>query len=127
MFSGEIYKTQNLQNMSLMQLYPTPEAQDSARQVIERQLQQFDNSLWVADTEEETTTSKKSARNEVKSEATATDVKTEEPKASTRSSRGTVKNDEPKASKSSRTKAVKQRSGNSSRSSAPTYSVRRTR
>lgn len=127
MFTGEIYKTQNLQNMSLMQLYPTPEAQDSARQVIERQLQQFDNSLWVADTEEETTTSKKSARNEVKSEATATDVKAEEPKASTRSSRGTVKNDEPKASKSSRTKTVKQRSGNSSRSSAPTYSVRRTR
>ncbi len=48
MFTGEIYKTQNLRNMSLVQLYPTPEAQDSARKVIEGQLQQFDRSLWVA-------------------------------------------------------------------------------
>ena len=47
MFEGKIYKTTNLRNMSLMQLYDTAEKQDSARAGIEKQLQNFENSLWV--------------------------------------------------------------------------------
>lgn len=122
MFDGEIYKTQNLQNMSLMQLYPTPEAQDSARRVIESQLAQFDRSLWVND--EAQAEEPKANKKEVN--ATADETKTTEPekKVSTRSSRGSsVQSDEPKRT---RTKSVK-RNSSSSRSAAPTYSVRRTR
>ena len=123
MFDGEIYKTQNLQNMSLMQLYPTPEAQDSARQAIENQLAQFDRSLWVdLENPAETPKAEKKAVS-----ASADDAKAAEPekKVSTRSSRGSsAQSDEPKKS---RTKSVKRNNSSSSRSAAPTYSVRRTR
>lgn len=47
MFEGKIYKTTNLRNMSFEQLYDTAEKQDSARAGIEKQLQNFENSLWV--------------------------------------------------------------------------------
>ncbi len=132
MFDGEIYKTQNLQNMSIVQLYPTPEAQDSARKVIERQLRNFDKALWVDNQEEEeevevADAKVKKEKNVAKAENTQA-VK-EEPKISTRSSRGSTatkvketkaKESKPKASKktSSRTRG----GGN-----APVHSVRRTR
>ena len=52
MFEGEIYKTMNLRNMSLMQLSPEQAAQDSARQEIEKQLKSFEKNLWVKNPEE---------------------------------------------------------------------------
>ena len=127
MFTGEIYKTQNLRNMSLVQLYPTPEAQDSARKVIEGQLQQFDRSLWVAgESETATVQAPKSKTEENKSHTESVNNKAEEPTQvkSTRSSRGSTQSTVSKTKSKSPKKSVKQRS---SRSSAPTYSVRRTR
>ena len=127
MFTGEIYKTQNLRNMSLVQLYPTPEAQDSARKVIEGQLQQFDRSLWVAgESETATVQAPKSKTEENKSHTESFNNKAEEPTQvkSTRSSRGSTQSTVSKTKSKSPKKSVKQRS---SRSSAPTYSVRRTR
>lgn len=140
MFDAEIYKTMNLRNMSLMQLYPEQAAQDSARAEIEKQLQSFENGLWVKDIEEinKEKEAKVAEKAKVAEEAKTEDVKSENQKEekssidSSRSSRGTEspkssvsksikssKSSKPAASKSSKSKAPK--------SSAPVRSVRSTK
>lgn len=52
MYEGEIYKTRNLKNKSLMQLYPDPEEMTKAQDSIQRRLDSFESKLWVPDREE---------------------------------------------------------------------------
>lgn len=52
MYEGEIYKTCNLKNKSLMQLYPDPEEMTKAQDSIQRRLDSFEAKLWVPDREE---------------------------------------------------------------------------
>lgn len=52
MYEGEIYKTRNLKNKSLMQLYPDPEEMTKAQDSIQRRLDSFEAKLWVPDREE---------------------------------------------------------------------------
>ncbi len=135
MFDAEIYKTMNLRNMSLMQLYPEQAAQDSARREIEKQLQNFENGLWVKDIEEINKEKEAKAIEEAKTE----EIKSDKPKEakssidSTRSSRGT---ESPKSSVSKSTKSTKSVASKSSskssrskasKSSAPVRSVRSTK
>ena len=47
MYTGEIYKTKNLRNMSLRQLYPEDEAYKHAQDSIEQRLRSFNQDLWV--------------------------------------------------------------------------------
>ena len=47
MYSGEIYKTKNLRNMSLRQMYPEDEAYKHAQDSIEQRLRSFNQDLWV--------------------------------------------------------------------------------
>lgn len=134
MFEGEIYKTMNLRNMSLMQLYPEQAAQDSARQEIEKQLKSFEKNLWVKNPEE--IEQEKAAKEENKTtEQTASEKKeksTKEEVAPTRSTRGTesVKSSSTKSS-SSKSKSNKPKSSSSksksSKSAAPVRSVRSTK
>ena len=134
MFEGEIYKTMNLRNMSLMQLYPEQAAQDSARQEIEKQLKSFEKNLWVKNPEE--IEQEKAAKEENKTtEQTASEKKeksTKEEVAPTRSTRGTesVKSSSTKSS-SSKSKSSKPKSSSSksksSKSAAPVRSVRSTK
>ena len=127
LFDGEIYKTTNLRNMSLMQMYPSDTARIAAQAKIENQLKSFEDNLWVK-TPEATVTAKGKARTEVKesSEVKEEDSLKEEQKAtvsrSARSSRGSV----PAKSSSTKSPKVKSSSGSSSKS-APVRSVRRTR
>ena len=130
MFDGVIYKTQNLRNMSIVQLYPTPAAQDSARQAIERQLREFDQSLWVAEMQES-----KPAKSKQKESVTAEKETTAATEANTesnsRSSRGTApaatqktkSAKQPKAPKSTTTRPSSGGGGGN----APVHSVRRTK
>ncbi|MBP3353591.1 MAG: gliding motility protein GldN [Bacteroidales bacterium] len=127
MFDAEIYKTMNLRNMSLMQLYPEQAAQDSARREIEKQLQSFENGLWVKDIEE---INKEQEAKAIEEEAKTEEVKSDKPKEvkssidSSRSSRGI---ESPKSSVSKSTKsskpAVNKSSSKSSRSKAPKSSA----
>lgn len=119
MFDGKIYKTTNLRNMSLMQLYDTAEKQDSARAGIEKQLQNFENSLWVASPVAVEEQSKKDATDKKQETVSSSDKNTKEKavKSSVRSSRGT----------SSSRSTVKSSSSRSSSKAAPVRSVRRTR
>ena len=47
MYTGEIYKTKNLRNLSLRQMYPEDEAYKHAQDSIERRLRSFNQDLWV--------------------------------------------------------------------------------
>ncbi len=52
LYKGEIYKTRNLKNKSLMQLYPDPDALAHAQDSIQRRLETFEDKLWVPSLEE---------------------------------------------------------------------------
>lgn len=52
LYNGEIYKTRNLKNKSLMQLYPDPDALTHAQDSIQKRLESFENKLWVPSLEE---------------------------------------------------------------------------
>ncbi len=52
MYDGEIYKTRNLRNLSLMQMFPDPDDLKHAQDSIENRLASFDKNLWVPTREE---------------------------------------------------------------------------
>ncbi len=116
MYKGDIYKTRNLQNKSMMQLYPDEKALKYAQDSIQARLDSFENKLWVPDREEiiakREKKSKKDAVEENDSTATddsKTEVKEEkkEKKSSSRSSRSK------KPAKRSKTKETKVKSNSS--------------
>lgn len=47
LYEGEIYKTTNMENKILIEKYKTPEEVQKAQQVIEKQLADFEEGLWV--------------------------------------------------------------------------------
>ena len=52
LYKGEIYKTRNLRNKSMAQLYPDPEDLKHAQDSIENRLKSFDKNIWVPSLEE---------------------------------------------------------------------------
>lgn len=52
MYKGDIYKTRNLKNRSLMQMYPEPDDLKRAQDSIQARLDDFEKKLWVPDREE---------------------------------------------------------------------------
>jgi len=52
LYDGEIYKTRNLRNKSMMQLYPDPEELKKAQDSIQNRLENFDKNIWVPSLEE---------------------------------------------------------------------------
>lgn len=51
-YKGDIYKTQNLRNLSLVQMHPDPDDLKQAQDSIEARLRSFDKGLWVPTREE---------------------------------------------------------------------------
>ena len=112
-YKGDIYKTMNLQNKTLMQLYPNPDSLKIARAKIEAELVNFESSLWIKD--DEPVQSVKKNEKKPKTEETESDNSETEEKGMRRSN---PRSKEPAPTKSK----VKESS-----SSAPVRSVRRTR
>lgn len=52
MYDGDIYKTRNLRNRSLMQIYDDPDALRRAQDSIQASLDSFESKLWVPDRED---------------------------------------------------------------------------
>ena len=52
MYDGDIYKTRNLTNKSMMQLFPDPDDRKRAQDSIQERLENFDKKLWVPSREE---------------------------------------------------------------------------
>ena len=115
MYKGEIYKTKNLRNKTLMQLYPDPDDLKHAQDSIEARLNSFDANLWVPSREElqaraeaaaaaDTTEVAIKSRDSKKKESTSV-------KRSTKRSQKTTKAKQPKTTKvkSSATRSVRNR------------------
>lgn len=52
LYKGDIYKTRNLRNKSMMQLYPDPDDLARARDSIDRRLNSFESAMWVPSLEQ---------------------------------------------------------------------------
>ncbi|MDE6048728.1 MAG: gliding motility protein GldN [Paramuribaculum sp.] len=52
LYKGEIYKTRNLRNKSMAQLYPDPDDLKHAQDSIEKRLTSFEKDIWVPSLEE---------------------------------------------------------------------------
>ena len=52
MYQGDIYKTRNLKNRSMAQLYPDPDNLKKAQDSIQNRLDEFEKKLWVPSREE---------------------------------------------------------------------------
>ena len=137
MYTGDIYKTKNLRNLSLMQLYPEEKDLAHARDSIENRLQAFNNDLWVPD--REVLLAQKEAREKLEQEQVeaeteegedgeVTQSKKEEKKSSVKRStkRGSKAKESTSSSSKSKKTNIKQRKPKSttSSSSSATRSVR---
>lgn len=117
-YKGDIYKTRNLKNKSLMQMYPDPEDLAKAQDSIQKRLDTFEQKLWVPSLDE--LAQRRSVREGKKKPETesSTAAVAEEPEKSSepaertqRSKRGSVKS---KPAKVSKPKAPKSSSSSSS-------------
>ena len=95
MYDGEIYKTRNLRNLSMAQMYPDPDDMKRAQDSIDNRLKTFGKDLWVPTREEylaqkekqEATEAAKAADDENLPERTVVDeTAKEEPKATAKTS-----------------------------------------
>lgn len=128
MYDGDIYKTRNLRNQSLMQQFPTDSLLKHAQDSIEKNLAAFEKQLWELTPEEKAAIEEAEATAEADGDAVAEGEKKEDKKRS-------VKKDDKKKSKtesrSSRSgakkKSVKSSSKQASNNNAPIRSVRRTK
>lgn len=133
MYKGDIYKTRNLQNKSMMQLYPDEKVRKHAQDSIQARLDSFENKLWVPNREEIIAKKEAAEAKLATNDSTKTDTEDaiapekEEKKASSRSSRAKkpVKRSESKAK--TKESKVKAKSPKTKTKSAAVRSVRRRR
>lgn len=125
LYKGEIYKTKNLRNLSLMQLYPDPDDRRHAQDSIEARLRSFDENLWVPSREE------LQARAEAEAAAAANDttVIASREETTTRASRSTKRGSKSSDSSSSSSSSKKSSKVKETKvtSSSAARSVRRRR
>lgn len=121
-YDGEIYKTRNLRNLTMAQLYPDPEERKAAQDSIQAVLDNFDKKLWVPSLDELTASrenqDQETAAQDPSSEASETKAKP----SRSRSARAASRKSTPKAKKPK--KEPKQKS---SAASSATRSVRNRR
>jgi gliding motility associated protien GldN len=120
-YDGKIYKTLNLQNKSLMQLYPDADSLKMAQQRIERDLTNFRDGLWVPPVETAEKADAKSAKSTLVSEDATTETDTKAERTANRS------NPRAKSATTSKSKSSSSSKTSKSSGSAPVRSVRRTR
>ena len=137
MYDGDIYKTRNLANKSMMQLYPDPDDRQRAQDSIQNRLEQFDKKLWVPSREEVIAAREAREAAEAEAEAAAeaaiasrdgdeevSEATEKKQVRSTRSSRSRSKSAADKSkTKKKKTKASKPKAAKTS--SSATKSVRR--
>lgn len=127
MYEGDIYKTRNLKNKSMAQLYPDPDKLQAARDSIDRQLKDYDKKLWVPDREEILAAKDKKSHSKTTDDAVSADSAQDladqpadrEEAVAKRATKRTAKKAKPKESK------VKESKVKSSSSSNAVRSVRR--
>lgn len=123
MYEGDIYKTRNLRNRSMAQLYNDPDDLKRAQDSIQHRLDTYDDNLWVPSREE--IIAAREAREAAAAAADSTAIaarpdkavkENKAPSRSTRSARAKkkspkVSNSSPKKSSGSATRSVRRRKG----------------
>ena len=74
MYDGDIYKTRNLKNRSMAQMFPDPDQRKAAQDSIHTRLTSFDKRLWVPDREEVIASSKSKSKKSSKEAVDNDDV-----------------------------------------------------
>lgn len=114
MYEGDIYKTRNLRNLSLMQMYPEPEALARAQDSIQRRLTGFEDKLWVPSLDElraaREAREEAEAAAEVDEDNDSTAVDVEKPKAKTTRSARTNRGNKNTADRKPQKKETKPKS-----------------
>ena len=133
-YEGSIYKTRNLRNRSMMQMYPDPDDFKRAQDSIEHRLTAFDKNLWVPTREElqaraDSLEALEEARlaNDTTLTISQRDEKKSTTKRSTRSSKRSSKKSSDKKEKATKPKESKVKETKIKTSSSATRSVRRRR
>ena len=116
-YKGDIYKTRNLRNRSMAQLYPDPDDMRRAQDSIQNRLEHYADNLWVPTREE--LAAARTAADTTSVEQPAEQVKERKTSSRTKSASSRTSSRKPKKEKSSSTK--------SSSSSSATRSVRNRR
>lgn len=125
MYEGEIYKTKNLRNMSMMQLYPDPDDMKQAQDSIEKRLRAYDKKLWVPTREELQAMAEAKALKEMASDSTMTVTEREKAVKESKNKRASTKRGEKSSEKPKKQKESKVKESKSSSSNSATRSVRR--
>ena len=134
MYDGDIYKTRNLTNKSMMQMFPDPDDRKRAQDSIQNRLDTFDKNIWVPSREEviaareaREAAEEAAAAKEEGSEITARDGNAEEKVTESRTSRGRRDSATRKSTKKKTTKAKASKPKAAKSSSSAVRSVRRRR
>lgn len=122
MYDGDIYKTRNLKNKSMTQLYPDADQRKAAQDSIQARLTSFDEKLWVPDREKviNAKNNKSKKEEQVGEDSQSENVESTEPaeeKAAKRTTKRTatktkktkVKETKPKSTSSSAARSVRKR------------------
>jgi gliding motility associated protien GldN len=128
MYDGDIYKTRNLRNLSMMQMYPDPDDLARAQDSIDNRLKNYGKNLWVPTREEylaqkarEEEVAKAIAAGDTIPDHTVAKADTEKETKSTRTKRTTTRK------RTSTPKKTKVATTSSSSNSSAQKSVRRRR
>lgn len=121
LYSGDIYKTRNLRNRSMRQLYPDPDALARARDSIQNELDHFEDKLWVP-TVEEIQASQEALAAQADSTEEVTDSLAPEPNSRVRAPKSRKAKSKP--AKVKRQKKQPKKQDNPGNNSAPRRSVR---
>lgn len=135
LYKGDIYKTKNLRNLSLMQMFPDPDDFKRAQDSIEQRLHAFDKTLWVPSREElqaradslEAIEEARAAAADSSLVISQRDEKKSTTKRATRSSKRSKAKTEKKSEKATKPKESKVKEQKVKSSSSATRSVRRRR
>lgn len=123
MYDGDIYKTRNLKNKSMAQLYSDPDQLKHAQDSIQGSLDKFEEKLWVPSREE--VIAAREAREAIAAGADST-AAVEKATAKTSTTRATRRSTK-RTSKAAKVKESKPKQSSSSSSSGAARSVRRRR
>lgn len=114
LYEGDIYKTRNLRNRSMMQLYPDPDDLKKAQDSIQNYLTNYEKKMWVPSREEII-----AAREERERAANGDTISAREEKKTSTARRSA------RAKKPAKAKASKPKESKVSKQSSATRSVRR--
>lgn len=123
MYDGEIYKTRNLRNKSMAQLYPDPDALKRAQDSIQNRLDTYAAHMWVPSREEIIAAREAREKAEAGADTTAIANRDSKDKPATTRARSTRARGKSQSAKADKPKAAKPKAS----SSSATRSVRRRR